>query len=183
LPPCIKSNSVNVPQVTIGGVTANILYAGWVASSVAGLFQINVQMPVSTSTFTDVTGTTGTLPANGSILHLPVVIQAPTGKFSQSGVSLSVAQSLLLVSGGAITGRVTVAWGGTTLTASDSTQGSPTYTYAVASGTLPVGLTLTASTGAIAGTPTSTGTSTVVFTATDQGGVTGTTSVTFVITP
>ena len=183
LPPCIKATSVNVPQVTIGGVSATIQYAGWVASSVAGLYQINVQMPASTSTFTDASGVTGTLAANGSISHLPVVIQAPTGKFSQSGVTLSVAQSLLVTPTGQTTGRVNVLWTGTQVTATDSTQGSPTYTYAVTTGTLPAGLTLTGATGAIAGTPTATGTSTVVFTATDQGGVTGTVSITFIITP
>lgn len=183
LPPCIKANSVNVPQVTIGGVAATIQYAGWVASSVAGLYQINVQMPASNATFTDASGSVGTLPADGTILHLPVVIQAPTGKFSQAGVTLSVAQSLLVTPSGQTTGPVNVLWTGTQLTASDSNQGSPTYAYTVTSGSLPAGLSLTGATGAIAGTPTATGNSTVVFTATDQGGVTGTVSITFMITP
>jgi len=180
LPPCIKATSANVPVVTIGAVTANILYAGWVASSVAGLYQINVQIPASNSTFTDASGNTGPLPVNGSALHLPVVIQTGTARFSQpSGVTLYVAGKLKVVASGQVTGAANAAWTGSQITA---TEGAAAYTYAVTSGTLPAGLALDPSSGAITGTPTASGTSTVVFTATDSGGWTGTVSVTFVIT-
>jgi hypothetical protein len=157
LPPCIKVASANVPTVTVGGVAATVLYAGWVADSIAGLYQINVQMPISSATFTDASGVTGPLPPAGTNLHLPIVIQGPTGKFSQpTGVNLFVAPRLKVVATGQTTGAVTVLWTGSQITA---TEGTAAYTYAVTTGTLPVGLAIDANTGAITGTPTTAGTS------------------------
>jgi len=53
------------------------------------------------------------------------------------------------------------------------------FTYAVTSGTLPLGLTLNQSTGTISGTPTAASTATVTVTATDSGGSSADQSVTF----
>ncbi|CDX26671.1 hypothetical protein MPL3356_60490 [Mesorhizobium plurifarium] len=65
-------------------------------------------------------------------------------------------------------GNVGVAYGGFSLTAAG---GSGTgYTFAISSGTLPAGLALNASTGAISGTPTAAETSAVVFKVTDSAG-------------
>ncbi|HUB75604.1 MAG TPA: Ig domain-containing protein, partial [Solirubrobacteraceae bacterium] len=50
-----------------------------------------------------------------------------------------------------------------------ATGGSGDYAWSIATGTLPAGLTLNATTGAISGTPTAPGTSTVTFAATDAG--------------
>ena len=40
-PPCFATS----PTVTIGGAAATVTYAGWVANSVAGLYQINGAVP------------------------------------------------------------------------------------------------------------------------------------------
>ena len=59
--------------------------------------------------------------------------------------------------------------------------GTPAITFAVTTGTLPTGLTLTSSTGAITGTPTVAGTSNFTITATDASGATAAKSLTIVI--
>lgn len=59
--------------------------------------------------------------------------------------------------------------------------GTAPYTYSLASGSLPTGLSLNASTGTITGTPSGTGTSTFTISATDAAGCTGT-SGTFTLT-
>src|ERR1035441_7057380 len=57
-----------------------------------------------------------------------------------------------------------------------ATGGAPPYTYAISTGTLQAGLILNASTGAIAGTPTATGTSTFVGQVTDSASTVATTT-------
>ncbi|MBB5033349.1 putative Ig domain-containing protein [Prosthecobacter vanneervenii] len=59
--------------------------------------------------------------------------------------------------------------------------GSSAYTYAVASGTLPAGLTLNSSTGVVSGTPTTQVSSNVTLRVTDANGCVGTLAVTFAI--
>jgi Putative Ig domain len=64
-----------------------------------------------------------------------------------------------------------------------ATGGTPPYTYAVSSGSLPSGLTLDSATGIISGTPDTTGTSNFDITATDNVGCTGTHSYSITINP
>jgi uncharacterized protein (TIGR03437 family) len=69
LPPCFSSS----PTVTIGGVAATVTYAGWVADSVAGLYQINATVPTK--------ATAGTA--------VPVVVTVG-GVSSQAGVTMAI---------------------------------------------------------------------------------------------
>jgi uncharacterized protein (TIGR03437 family) len=178
VPPCVKATSANVPSVTIGGVAATVLYAGWVPDSVAGLYQINVQLPNSSSTFTNAAGASGSLTTSAA--QLPIVVQAGAGKYSQlSGVNLWVIPRLKVVASGAVSGVKNALWAGSAVTASD---GTGPYVYTITSGSLPAGLALDADTGAISGTPTAAGVNTVVFTATDSAGWIDTVSITFTIT-
>jgi uncharacterized protein (TIGR03437 family) len=69
LPPCFAT----APSVSIGGETATVSYAGWVADSVAGLYQINATVP--------------TKAASGNAI--PVVVTAG-GVASQTGVTMAI---------------------------------------------------------------------------------------------
>ena len=173
--PCIKANSPNVPTVSIGGVQGLVTYAGWVSGSVAGLYQINVQLPASGASYADASGS---VTLGSTAAALPVVVTA-NGKTSQpSGVNLWVVKNLT-VSASGLTGTHGTAWAGTTWTI---TGGSGTYTYATTD-TMPAGLTLN-SDGTITGTPSAgaVGSTTVLVTVTDTvSGLTGTASITFVI--
>jgi uncharacterized protein (TIGR03437 family) len=74
--PCFSTT--NQITVTIGGSAATLKYAGWVAGSVAGLYQINVAVPTKTT------------PTSG---NLPVVVTVTNGKTvntSQAGVTVAV---------------------------------------------------------------------------------------------
>src|SRR4029077_1079385 len=64
-----------------------------------------------------------------------------------------------------------------------ATGGTAPFTWTVTGGVLPAGLLLNAGTGALGGTPTVAGNSTVVFTVTDSTGMTATGSVLFAIHP
>jgi uncharacterized protein (TIGR03437 family) len=73
LPPCFTTKSY--VTVTIGGVAATVTYDGWVAGSVAGLYQINVTVPKATTSTTPVS--------------LPVVVTV-NGVPAQTGVTMYV---------------------------------------------------------------------------------------------
>ena len=62
-----------------------------------------------------------------------------------------------------------------------ATGGSGTFTYSVSAGSLPAGLALNASTGALTGTPTTAGSSGFTITATDGNGATGARSYTLTV--
>lgn len=74
-PPCNSSVTA-----TINGVSAAVGYAGWVANSVAGLYQVNLTVPA------------GAVPSNyastgGTPISVPVLVTVG-GKTSQAGVTL-----------------------------------------------------------------------------------------------
>jgi uncharacterized protein (TIGR03437 family) len=68
LPPCISPVTA-----TIAGLAATVTYAGWVADSVAGLYQVNLTVPSAA--------------ASGSAVSVPVIVTVG-GKASQTGVTL-----------------------------------------------------------------------------------------------
>ena len=189
LVPCVATTSANVPTVTVGGIDAPVSYAGWVADTVAGLYQINIKLPGrALGPFTTAAGTmtpaTLTTP-----VQLPVVITA-NGVTSQAGVTMWVTPRLKVAAPtlAGLTGTVGVLWS-TSLSGGNSykvvaTEGTSPYRYALTSGLLPSGLTLSA-TGDIAGTPAANtaGAYVVTVTATDSANlpVTGTASFTVTV--
>jgi hypothetical protein len=154
LVPCLTTN----PTVKIGGVAGTVTYAGFVADTVAGLYQINVQLPASTSTFYP----NWTPSANGtSLAGISQPVQLPVhvtlgGVTSQNNVTVWVAPRLLMtgpaVNGttGYVDATVGTVYSGGGVTAY---EGTGSYVYSVTSGVLPSGLNLNTSTGAITGTP------------------------------
>ena len=182
LAPCIKSNSTNVPSVTVGGVAGVVTYAGWVADSIAGLYQVNVRLPGSGAG--PFTATDGTSVATISApVQLPVVVRA-NGNSSQTGVSLWVAPRLKVAApgSGGLTGRVGVNWPSSS-NAVVATEGTSPYRYSLTSGLLPAGVTLSAA-GVLSGMPAANtaGSYVVTVTATDSAHVPVTGTVTFTLT-
>lgn len=179
LAPCLTT----APTVTIGGLPATVTYAGWVADSIAGLYQVNARLPGRAA------GTFHTL-AGGSFANLLAPVQLPVvvtavGHASQSNVTLWVAPQLKVTgpSGAGLTGTVGSAWGTTTRTVA-ATEGASPYTYSITSGLLPSGVLLGASTGFISGTPAANtaGSYVVTATATDSSNVAVSGTVNFTLT-
>jgi uncharacterized protein (TIGR03437 family) len=145
--PCMSTN----PTATVGGVVATVTYAGWVEDSVAGLYQVNVKLPArAAGTFHPMTGSTFTNLVQPA--YLPIVITSASNS-SQTNVALWVTPKLTVTAPAAsgLSGDVGNPWPTSTVVASDGAVGG--YTYAVTSGTLPAGLALNPSTGAITGEP------------------------------
>ena len=181
LSPCILSSSANVPTITIGGVAGTVTYAGWVAGSIAGLYQMNVKLPGSAAgPFTDVLG--ATLSTITAPVQLPVVITSNLVT-SQAGATVWVAPRLKVIAQSTRTGTVGAAWASTNNLVV-ATEGTSPYRYSVTSGLLPTGLTLNTITGAIAGTPAANtaGTYALTITATDSANIPVKDTVTFTLT-
>ena len=177
LAPCILSNSADLPAVTIGGIGGVVTYAGFVSDSVAGLFQVNVTLPVTTSnTFQNAAGTTVAITQP---VQLPIAVTA-NGVTSQTGVSVWVQPRLKVTAPSTLSGTVGQVWTTSSVTA---TGGTSTYRYALTSGLLPSGLSLSAA-GAISGTPAANtaGTYNVTVTATDSANIPVKGTVSFTLT-
>jgi hypothetical protein len=180
LPPRLSATAT-IPTVTIGGQPATVTYAGWVAGSVAGHYQVNVRLPGSAAGgFTSAAGSTLAAPLTSAVA-LPVVVTA-RGLSSQPGVSLWAAPRLKLTGPAALQGAAGTSWPSTGNLAQAS-QGTPPYKYTVSKGAIPAGLTLDAATGAISGIPWTAGKGAYALTisATDSSACPLTGSVTFTL--
>ena len=189
-PPCLSAPDTDLPTVKIGetatlaGATATLQYAGWVDGAVAGLYQINVQLPTITTANTALGYT-----VTGTAAAIPVVITSNGVSSQTTGVTLSVIQGLLGTVTGATSGPTgtktdpvyvyTIAnsatVGSLSVSATDAST-SPSLGYAIASyspnSSLPGTLAFDTSTGIISGTPGSDAAGTtayeVIFTVTDS---------------
>lgn len=181
LVPCMTTAGSITPTVSIGGRPGTVLYAGWVADTIAGLYQINVRLPGSAAGPFNlqggaVTGSSLTVP-----VQLPVTITA-NGITSQAGVTLWVTPSLKVVAPTTLSGTVGTAWASSS-NAVLATEGTSSYRYAITSGLLPAGLVI-GSGGVMSGTPAANtaGTYLITVTATDSAPVPLTGNVSFTIT-
>lgn len=168
----------NLPTAKIGNVTATVRYAGWVADSIAGLYQVNLQLPANSNStvFTKPDGTTIT--GITAPVQLPVVVTA-NGVASQGNVTIWVAPRLTVVdpdgnpTGTPLRTLTEHCKAGASCTSTIpapvlATGGQSPYVYAVTSGLLPAGLSLI--NGAITGAPgaNTAGTYVLTITATDS---------------
>jgi hypothetical protein len=181
LAPCLispLSSTPNLPTAKIGNVSATVTYAGWVADSIAGLYQVNLRLPQNSAatTFTKADGST--ISGIAAPVELPVVVTA-NGVSSQSHVTVWVAPRLTVVdpngngTGTPINTLTQHCKAGASCTATIpgpivATGGQSPYVYAVTSGLLPAGLSLIG--GSITGTPgaNTAGTYVLTVTATDS---------------
>jgi hypothetical protein len=194
LVPCLDSTA-QLPEVWIGGVKASVTYAGWVADSIAGLYQVNATLPKTGSTYF-AAGATCTTADNGTSIgtittaqELPLCIKTKDGKYTQAGVTIAVAPRLDVSQPSAVTGtpavlpeKVYVPDPADATTKVTAAEGSGPYTFAITSGTLPTGLAMNTS-GQFTGTPApgSAGSYPITVTAKDNNTPAMTGTVSFVI--
>ncbi len=115
-----------------------------------------------------------------------LTLTATDTDYTGTSAAITVTEVLTLspASGTLTGGQIAAVYGGVTFT---TTGGSGSYSYAVTSGNLPAGLTLSSNTGVITGTPTQTGSFSFTITATDTtytaSSVSGSYSLTITSTP
>ena len=129
-------------------------------------------------TFTASTGTLSGTPTAGGTFNLSVTATDSVGDTATQAYTLTINPALSLSPGSLPASTVGVAYS-QKITA---TGGTGTITFSE-SGSLPAGLTFTASTGTLSGTPTASGTFNLSVTATDSVGATATQPYTLTINP
>jgi uncharacterized protein (TIGR03437 family) len=180
LAPCL-SNAAGFVTATVGGIDAPVGYAGWVSDSVAGLYQVNVTLPLA-GTSMKVNPTDASAADVTQTVSLPVIVKIGTGgsaPTSQSGVTIAVVKRLTVAPPAPLSSTIGVSY--TSSTPVVATGGTGSYTYKLTSGQLPLGLKFNTD-GSITGTPAiyTSGAYILTVTATDTASVTGT--VTFTLT-
>ena len=189
-PPCFMSTdnpaSTNLPIVKIGNVAGTIKYAGWAPDSVAGLYQIDVQLPGTITSLLDTAGAPVTYPELVTGLALPVLISSHGVSGQTTGVTLNVQGRLKVTAPSVVTGSGgnSAAWPSGAGTSFTITGGGPSASYTFSTtDTPPTGLTIS-TTGQVGGTVNQApGNVTVHYTVTDSvSGFTGTVTVTWIIT-
>jgi hypothetical protein len=172
----VNAPALSVTTASLAGGTIGTLYVNQTLGATGGI------SPYSWAV------TTGSLPAGLSLNSATGVISGtPTGTFvgpvnftvtvtdsetptarkasANLGITISVAPLSVTTSGSLPSGVVNSIYAGATLQA---TGGILPYTWAVTTGSLPAGLSLNSTTGAILGTPTASGTVNFAVTVTDS---------------
>lgn len=177
---------VNAPTLAVtpasGGLSASagVAYSqaftasGGVAPYAYSLVVNSGTMPTGLS-FNTGTGVLSGAPLTTGVVNFTVTAtdhSTGTGPYSTSGTyTLTTSAPSVTVSPSTLTAATAGVAYSQTVTASG---GATPYTYAVTSGALPAGLSLSGTTGVISGTPTAGGTFNPTITATDANGFTGT---------
>lgn len=111
-------------------------------------------LPTGTSINAGTGAVTGTASAGGAFSATMRVTDS-LGFAGTMAVNITIISSVSITGSATATGTLTVAYGGTTF---GTSGGSGPFTWSISAGTLPNGLSLNTSTGAITGTPTVAGT-------------------------
>lgn len=148
--------------------------AGQAASfsvTATGAMPLTYQWQKSGSAISGATNATYTTPATTSAdngAQFKVVVSNSKGSATSSAATLTVtaASSVQITTSSLPNGQVQVAYSATL----QATGGTTPYTWSVSNGSLPAGLTLTGSSGAISGTPSTAGTSSFTIQVADSAG-------------
>ncbi|WP_281660333.1 putative Ig domain-containing protein [Microvirgula aerodenitrificans] len=168
-----------LPAPTAGAVSTTVA-----ANSSANPITLSLGGGAATSVAVASAASHGTATASGtSITYTPTAGYSGADSFtytatnasgtsSPATVSITVSAPTLVLSpaSGALAGGSTGSAYSTTISTSG---GTAPYSYAITAGSLPIGLSLNTSTGALSGTPGSSGTSNFTVTATDANSATG----------
>lgn len=162
-PPSITAQPAN--QTVTAGQTASF------SVSATGTMPLTYQWQKNGSAISGATAATYTTPATTSAdngAQFKVVVSNSKGSATSNAATLTVtaASSVQITTTSLPNGQVQVAYSATL----QATGGTTPYTWSVSSGSLPAGLTLTASSGAISGTPTTAGTSSFTIQVADSAG-------------
>jgi len=175
------------PVGTVGvAYTTTLVAAGGTApltwSIASGSLPAGLTFNAATGVISGTPTTVGTSNFTVQIIDssdIPYTVTAQETIVVSTGQSTGQSNPLTVLSGNPPAGTVGVAYA-TTLFA---TGGTTPYSWSVISGSLPAGLSLSASTGIIAGTPTAQGTSTFTAQAQDATGTTASASFSITINP
>ncbi|WP_368731463.1 IPTL-CTERM sorting domain-containing protein [Delftia sp. K82] len=179
-------NFVIAPQAPVAGPVSATL----AANSSSNPIMLNLSGGAAASVAVASAASHGTATASGtSITYTPTAgYSGPdsftysatnaTGTSSPATVSITVSAPTIALTPTSLPNGTTGSSYSTTLSASG---GMAPYSYTITAGTLPVGLSLTVSTGLISGTPSSSGTTNLTITATDANSATGSRAYTFTI--
>lgn len=148
LPAGVVGTSYSATMSATGGTS------GYSWSMTAGALPAGLVLSSSTGAITGVPTTTGTFTFTITVSDSSSPVQTQSSVISITIGAAPVSESPLAITTGSLASGVV----GSSYSASlQASGGKPSYTWSIASGSLPAGLTLSATTGAIAGTPTASG--------------------------
>ncbi|MEE9694753.1 putative Ig domain-containing protein [Aeromonas hydrophila] len=174
-----------VPAPTVGPVSATVA-----ANSSANPITLSLSGGAASSVAVATAASHGTATASGtSITYTPTAGYSGSDSFTYTATNASGTSSpatvTITVSAPTLAITPTTLPDGAQGTAYNqtvtATGGSAPYTYAITAGSLPAGLSLNTSSGAISGTPSASGTSNFTVTATDANSATGSQAYSLVI--
>lgn len=179
----ITFNITNVPvpvltgDLTITGVANSSLTYTFIATNTPTSYTLaSGSLPPGMSLNNPSFGVLGFLPNTAGIYSFTITATNAGGTSAPAMFTVTITAPPPVVSAGSPTGTT-----GSAFSYTISATNSPT-SYAVATGTLPAGLTLNTTTGVISGTPTVAGASSVTVTATNPGGTSAAATISFTIT-
>jgi hypothetical protein len=179
----ITFNITNLPvpvltgDLTITGVANSSLTYTFIATNSPTSYTLTSgSFPPGMSLNNPSFGVLGVLPNLAGTYTFTMTATNAGGTSAPATFTITITTAPPVVSAGSPTGTT-----GTAFSYTISATNSPT-SYAVATGTLPAGLTLNTTTGVISGTPTVAGSSSVTVTATNPGGTSAAATISFTIT-
>lgn len=179
----ITFNITNVPvpvltgDLTITGVVNSSLTYSFIATNSPTSYALaSGSLPPGMTLNNPSFGVLGFLPNTVGVYSFTITATNAGGTSAPASFTVTITTAPPVVSAGSPSGTT-----GSAFSYAISATNSPT-SYAVASGTLPAGLTLNTATGVISGTPTVAGSSSVTVTATNAGGTSAPATLSFTIT-